>query len=172
MTVLKEFNTTGNIGDVPFYDLMNRFKSLGNNTYEFHGNVRFPENATIENLHIDGLIYGRNFDNFLNSVVFINENNVTISGTKVFKNSVIFNNELAVRDKLNDIDLKRFHDKAVFINKPFSVKSKIIFKNAIKVEKNVVIERKFETESIMGINVNDLKYNVLYLNKPRHIEGQ
>ncbi|OAD53575.1 hypothetical protein WN48_09737 [Eufriesea mexicana] len=170
VTVLKEFNTSGNIGDVPFYDLMNRFKSLGNNTYELHGNVRFPENTTIENLHIDGLIYGRNFDSFLNSVVFINEDNVTISGTKVFKNSITFNDEFTVRDKLNDVDLKRFQEKAIFINKPFSVKSKIIFKNGIKVKKNVQVGTKFETKSIMGIDVNDLKYNILYLNRPNHIE--
>ncbi|KAF3425333.1 hypothetical protein E2986_03027 [Frieseomelitta varia] len=171
VTVLEKFNTTGSIGDIPFYNLMDRFNRLGNSSYELHGDVRFLNNVTVNNLYTIGLIQGKNFDDFLNTIIFNIEDNLIISGTKVFQNSVIFNDRLVVRDKLNNIDLKRFQQKAIFIDQPFSVKSKIIFKDGIKIEKDLAVSRNLKTKSIMGIDANNLYDNVLILDKPNYIEG-
>ncbi|XP_053973610.1 uncharacterized protein LOC128873789 [Hylaeus volcanicus] len=170
VTVLKEFKTTGNIGSVPFRDLMGRFKSLGNNTFEIHGEVRFSPNLTIENLFANELIQGIDLDSFLKTVVFTNEDNVTISGTKVFENLVTFNDSFIVQDKLNDIDLKKFWKKAVFVDKPFSIRSKIVFKDGMKIEKELTVKTDFDPKSIMGVDINELKLDVLYLNRPTYIK--
>lgn len=171
ITVFNEFNATGKINNLSFHDLMDRFKSLVNDTFEYHGDVYFNNNVVIEHLHTNGSIQGKNFDSFLNTVVFKNEDNVIISGRKVFENSVTFDRSFIVHDKLNDIDLKRFQEKAVFIDKPFSIKSKIIFTDGIKVENDIAVKTNFEPKSIMGINIDDLRLNVLYLNRPTYITG-
>ncbi|CAL7939823.1 unnamed protein product [Xylocopa violacea] len=171
MTIYKDFNVTGNIGDIPFYELTNKFKSLGNNTFELRGNVHFVDNVTVKNLDTYGLIQGRNFDSFLNTVVFKKQDNLTISGTKVFQNSVTFNDTFVVNDKLNDVDLKRFYQKAVFVDKPFSIKSKVTFKDDILVEKVLAVQTSLDAQSVMGIDLNDLRFNLLYLNKPTYVGG-
>ena len=171
VTILKEFNTTGSIGDVPYYNLIKKFKRLGNNSYELHGDVRFLNDVTIKNLYTNGSIQGKNFDHFLTMIMFNNKDNLTVSGTKVFENTVIFNDTFVVQDKLNDIDLKRFQEKVVFIDKPFFIKSKIIFRDGIKIEKDLAVWTNLTTKSIMGIDVNDLHHDVLNLNRPNYIEG-
>lgn len=171
VTILKEFNTTGSIGDVPYYNLIKKFKRLGNNSYELHGDVRFLNDVTIKNLYTNGSIQGKNFDHFLTMIMFNNKDNLTVSGTKVFENTVIFNDTFVVQDKLNDIDLKRFQEKVVFIDKPFFIKSKIIFRDGIKIEKDLAVWTNLTTKSIMGIDVNDLHQDVLNLNRPNYIEG-
>nr|XP_003700076.1 PREDICTED: uncharacterized protein LOC100883089 [Megachile rotundata] len=167
ITVLNKFNVTGKINDIPFQDLMDRFKLVGD-TYVLNGDVHFNDNVTIQNLYTNGSIQGKDFNSFLKDIVFKDEDNVTISGKKVF-NSVTFENSITVHDKLNDIDLKRFWEKAVFIDKPFKIKSKIIFKGGILVDGDVTVKQSFETKSIMGIDVDELRHNVLHLNKPAYI---
>ncbi|CAK9817947.1 hypothetical protein ANTQUA_LOCUS9611 [Anthophora quadrimaculata] len=170
VTISKEFNATGNIGNVSFQGLTDRFKSLENDTYELRGNVSFPKNVIIENLHVNGSIQGRNLDEFLNTVVFKNEEDLTISGTKVFQNSVTFQDAFVVRDKLNDIDLKKFQEKAVFIDKPFTIESEVVFKESIKIEKDIAVDKSLETTSIMGIDMDAMKLNILYLDRPAYID--
>lgn len=170
VTIINEFNAIGNIGDVPFHDLIDRFKFLGNNSYELGGNVRFFNNVSVENLFINGTIQGTDFDGFLETTIPKNEDNVTISGTKVFQSPVTFNGAFVVRDALNDIDLKRFR-KAVFVDKPFSVESKLIFKDGMKIEKDIAVETEFKVKSVMGVDVDKLRLNVLYLNRPTYIKG-
>ncbi|XP_076763161.1 female sterile (1) Nasrat [Xylocopa sonorina] len=171
MTIYKEFNVTGNIGDIPFYDFTNKFKALGNNTFELSGDVHFANNVTVNNFYTYELIQGRNFDSFLNTVVLKKQDNLTISGTKVFQNSVTFNDTFVVYDKLNDVDLKRFYRKAVFTDKPFSIKSKVTFKDDVLVEKVLAVQTSLEAHSVMGIDLNDLRFNLLYLNKPTYVAG-
>ncbi|XP_078052187.1 female sterile (1) Nasrat [Augochlora pura] len=170
VTVLEKFHATGSIGNIKFEDLVNRRKSLGNNSYEFHENVNFPNNVTIKNLVVNGSIQGRDFDAFLKTVIFKNENNVVITGAKVFENLVTFNDEFYVHDKLNDIDLNSFWNNAVFIDKPFFIKSKIIFENDIQVENDLIVKTDLAVGSVMGIDVNELKLGVLYRNRPLYIE--
>ncbi|KOC67832.1 hypothetical protein WH47_12162 [Habropoda laboriosa] len=170
VTILKEFNATGNIGNVSFQGLMDRFKPLENNTFELHGSIRFPNNVTIENLYLNGSIQGRNMDEFLNAVVLKKEDDLTISGTKVFEGSITFKDAFVVRERLNDIDLKKFDEKAVFIDKPFSVESKIVFKDDIKVEKDLAVKTSLEAKSIMGIDIEEMKLNVLHLDRPTYID--
>lgn len=171
MTVSEYFDSTGNINGVPYRELTDKFRYLGNNSYEIHGDIRFLDNVTIENLYVNGSIQGTDFDDFLNTVIYKDEDNVTVSGTKIFEDTVTFNDEFFVHEKLNDIDLRRFREKAVFINAPFSVKSKIIFKDGIKVEKNIVVKKSLEAKSIMGIDIDELRSNVLYLNRPSYVDG-
>lgn len=171
MTVSEYFNATGNINGVPYRELTDKFRYLGNNSYEFRGDVRFLDDVTIENLYVNGSIQGTDFDDFLNTVIYKDEDNVTVSGTKIFENTVTFNDGFFIHEKLNDIDLRRFREKAVYIDAPFSVKSKIIFKDGIKVEKDIVVKKSLEAKSIMGIDIEELRANVLYLNRPTYVDG-
>ncbi|XP_017877319.1 uncharacterized protein LOC108623376 [Ceratina calcarata] len=171
ITVSNDFNVTGKINHIPFHNFTNRFKFVGNNTYEFGDGINFPGNVTVENLQTTGLIDGKNFTEFLDTVIYKDKDNLTITGTKIFKNKVIFNNSFIANDRLNDIDLKRFYEKAVFIDKPFSIKSKVIFKDALKVEKDIIVKKNLEAKSIMGIDLDDLKKNVMNVNRPIHIDG-
>ncbi|XP_076299870.1 female sterile (1) Nasrat [Lasioglossum baleicum] len=170
VTVREKFHATGSIGDVNFQDLMGKRKFLGNNTYEYNGNVHFPENVSIENLVVNGTTQGTDFDSFYKSIIFTTESNVSISGPKVFKNSVTFNNAFFVREKLNDIDLQNFWKNAVFVDKPFFIRSKVVFEDDVRVQAHLIVKTDFEAGSVMGVDVNELKLDVLYLNRPVYIE--
>lgn len=171
VTILNDFHATKSIGSIPFQDLVNRFRSLGSNTYEIRGDVRFPSNVSIENVLTNGSIQGTDFNSFLNTTIFRNEDNVTISGAKVFQRPVTFKGAFDVRDRLNDIDLKRFREKAVLVGKPFSVGSKLVFKDGVRIEKDVAVKTEFRVGKLMGVDLGELRLSVLYLNRPTYIKG-
>ncbi|KZC06056.1 hypothetical protein WN55_07142 [Dufourea novaeangliae] len=170
VTVLEKFNATGSIGDIPFQNLMDKLKPLGNNTYELRGTVLFSKNVTIENLFVNGFIQGIDFDDFLGTTISKHEDNVTISGVKVFHGSVTINDSFSVDEKLNGIDLKKFWDCAVFIDKPFFIKSRVVFKEDVEVKKDLIVKTDLQAKSIMGIDIDELKLTVLYLNRPTYVK--
>ncbi|XP_076237942.1 female sterile (1) Nasrat [Calliopsis andreniformis] len=169
LTILNNFNATGNIGSISYEDLISRFKPLGKDTYELVGNVRFYNNVSIENLFTNGTIQGTDFGSFLSTTVARNEDNVTVFGAKVFQGPVTFKGAFLVRDKLNDIDLKRFQ-KAVFVDRPFSVRTKLVFKDGVRIEEDIEVETEFQAKSLMGVDVNELRLDVHYLNRPTYIK--
>lgn len=110
------------------------------------------------------------FDNFLETVIFQNDTNVTISGLKVFKGPIIFNNIFTIDGSLNNLDLNRFHKNAVHIDKPFSIDTKIRFKEDIYVRKTLVVKT-LRSNTIMKVDMQDLQENVIALNKLNYFSG-
>ncbi|XP_014477138.1 PREDICTED: uncharacterized protein LOC106745761 [Dinoponera quadriceps] len=164
ITVLKNFNITGKIGsEMYLYNFTDRFKPLGNNSYALRGNFRFTENVSIARLDVSGPIQGSMFDNFLQKTVAKNESNITIFGNKLFRNKVIFDDKFIIVDKLDNIELRNFHEKAVYIDKPFSISSKIVFKEDIHVQKNLLVKERLQTSTIMGVDMKDLWENAILL---------
>lgn len=169
--VLKNFNTTGKIGNVPLRDFTNRFKSLGNNSYALRGNFYFNETTSITRLNISGLIQRSMFNNFLETVIFKNDINITLSGLKIFKSPITFNNTFIIDGSLNNLDLNTFHKSAVYIDKPFSIDIKIIFKEDVYIRKALVVKTELQSNTIMKIDMQDLQENVVALNELNYFSG-
>ncbi|KAG7197315.1 hypothetical protein KM043_018433 [Ampulex compressa] len=169
VNVLRNFSTTGKINDVPFEDLINKVRSLGNNEYEILDEVEFTNNVSIVNLFVNGSIQGMSFDNFLDNVVFKDEDNVTITGPKVFKNSVVFKDALILANTLNDLNLTKFYETVVLANKPIHISSPVKFTQGINVEKDLIVKKNLDVKSIMGIDMDELQASVLYVNRPMYI---
>lgn len=168
---MNNFYATGKIRNISWSDFTNRFKAIGNNSYALRGNFHFTENASIIKLDVDGAIQGTTFDSFLQTAIFKNDTNVMISGGKSFLSPVTFQGAFIINGSLNDIDLHGFHEKAVYIDKPFSIKSKVVFKEAVHVRKNLQVKTKLQSNTIMGVNMKDLRENTIARNKPRYFPG-
>ncbi|XP_025075109.1 uncharacterized protein LOC105431077 [Pogonomyrmex barbatus] len=173
ITVLRNFNTTGRIGNVVFLsDFTNRFKALEANSYALCGNFYFTETSSIIRLNVSGFIQELMLNNFMETIIFKNYGNITISGLKLFNNSVTFNDAFNIDGSLNDLDLYRFHKSVVYVDKPFSIDTKIIFKEDIYLQKNLLVKRKLQSSTIMGVDMTDLHENVIILNKPKYFSAR
>ncbi|XP_012057498.1 PREDICTED: uncharacterized protein LOC105620619 [Atta cephalotes] len=172
VTVLRNFNTTGKIGNsVLLSDFTNRFKDK-DNSYVFHGNVHFIETASVTRLNVSGSIQGSMLNNFFKTMIFKNDTNVTIFGLKLFKNSVTFNNAFNIDGSLNNLDLYRFYENVVYINKPFSINIKVMFRENVYLRKNLVVKNKLQPYTIMEVDMKDFQENVIALNKPKYFPAR
>lgn len=170
--ISKNFNTTGKIGNAVFLnDFTDRFKKLENNSYALRGNFYFVEIASIERLNVSGSTQESMLDSFLQTVIFKNDANVTIRGLKLFKNSVTFNSAFNIDGSLNDLDLHSFHENVVYIDKPFLIGTKVIFREDVYLQKNLVIKTKLQSNTIMGVDMKDLQANIIVSNEPKYISG-
>lgn len=110
-------------------------------------------------------------DNFLETVIFNNDENITISALKSLKNSVTFNDIFNIDGSLNDLDLHRFHENVVYADKPFSINTNVTFRGDVYLQKNLVVEAKLQSNTIMEVDIKDLQENVIVLNKPNYFPG-
>lgn len=110
------------------------------------------------------------FNNFLETVIFKNDTNITISGLKVFKSPITFNSTFIIDGSLNNLDLNRFKN-AVYIDKPFSIDIKIIFKEDVYISKALVVKTELQSNTIMKVDMQDLQENVIALNKLNYFSG-
>lgn len=155
-----------------FHDFTDRFKLLGNNSYALRGNVSFIEFASVRELNVSGSIQGVAFDSFVKTIISKNDTNVTISGLKLFKNSVAFNGMFTIDGSLNDLDLDSFHKDAVYIDKPFTINSRVIFKENVHINKDLIVKQKLQPNTVMGVDMKELRDNAIALNKPMYITGE
>ncbi|XP_024892131.1 uncharacterized protein LOC112467658 [Temnothorax curvispinosus] len=173
VTVFKNFNTTGKIGNSVFLnDFTDRFKTLEDSSYVLRGNFYFTETASVTKLNVSGSIQGSKLDSFLETTIFKNDANVTISGLKLFKNSVKFNGAFNIDGSLNDLDLHRFHENVVCIDKPFSIDTKVMFRKDVHLQKSLIVKTKLQAITIMGVDIKDLQENVIDLNKPKYFPAR
>lgn len=171
ITVLRNFNTSGKIGNSVFLnDFTNRFKDK-DNSYALRGNVYFIETASVTRLNVSGSIQGSLLNSFFKTMIFKNDTNVTIFGLKLFKDSITFNDAFNIDGSLNNIDLYRFHENVVYIDKPFSINTKVTFGENVYLRKNLVVKNKLQSYTIMEVDMKDLQENVIALNKPKYFPG-
>ncbi|KAK0163151.1 hypothetical protein PV327_006859 [Microctonus hyperodae] len=128
------------------------------------------DTVDINKLFITGNIQDKNFNEFIESVVFLDSENVTITGTKIFKNSVSFHN-LTIEKEFNNIYLEKYFHDIVRIDKPMKIKSKLIFHDDIIINGDLIITKNLKTKTIMGINYNELLSNAMYINQPTTVSG-
>ncbi|KAL2738006.1 hypothetical protein V1478_002092 [Vespula squamosa] len=167
VNVVGNFDATGKINKVYFRDLINRVRKLDDETFELNSNVRFDDSIEIIDLTTDGTIDGMNFNEFNRSVVFKKEDNVTFTGAKRFQGSLTFDESfLIVEEALNDINLKEFYEKAIFIDKPFAINSSVLFQEDVVAEKNLEILETLDVKTIGGVDVVGLKDTIAYLDRP------
>lgn len=170
--MLRNFNTTGKIGNSIFLsNFTDRFKSIENNSYALRGNFYFIESASVIRLNVSGAIQESILENVLETIIFKNDANITISGLKLFENSVTFNGAFNIDGSLNDLDLYRFHENVVYIDKPFSIDTKVMFKKDIYLRNGIVVKTTLQSNTIMGVDIKNLQKNVVVLNKPKYFPG-
>lgn len=111
------------------------------------------------------------FDSFLERVIFKNDANITVSGLKIFKSPITFNNVFIIDGSLNNFDLNRFHKNAVYIDKPFSINIKVTFKEDVYIQKALVVKTELDSTTIVQVDMKDLQENVIALNKLSYFSG-
>ncbi|KYM97637.1 hypothetical protein ALC62_11932 [Cyphomyrmex costatus] len=114
VTVLRNFNTTGKIGNsVVLSDFTDRFKAT-NNSYALRGNVYFIETDSVTRLNVNGLIQGSTLSTriILNNVTF-QENIKVMQVNDLQTNLLILLNmrQFIMTDKLNctNVTVKNIH---------------------------------------------------------------
>ncbi|XP_011876315.1 PREDICTED: uncharacterized protein LOC105566711 [Vollenhovia emeryi] len=173
VVVFKNFNTTGKIGNsVYLSDFTDSFELSENNSYVLRGNFCFTEAASITKLNVNGSIEGSTLDSFLDTVIFRNDTDITIFGLKLFKHSVTFNDAFNIDGSLNDLDLHGFHKNVVYIDKPFAIDSKVTFRKDVRLQKDLVVKTRLQSNTIMGVDIKDLQENVVGLNMPKYFSGR
>lgn len=168
--VEKSFSSDGKINDVIYEQLIDRFSYSGSNTLELHGNFRFVDNCDVENLRIDGPIQGITFDNFLDTVIFQGDD-VHISGSKIFTDSVTFGKNFTISNEYNGLDLGPFNHKAVFSDKEIHIDCKIIFKNDLILAGDLVVEEKLNCKTVARVDIEELTSNAIFLDRPSYVSG-
>jgi hypothetical protein len=152
-------------------DFANRSQSLGNSSYLLRGDFYFTEIVTVRNLDVNGSIQQSAFDDFLTTTISNGDANVAILGRKLFNNSVTFNREFIIDGTLNDIDLRRFRESAVYIDKPLSMNAKVVFSEDVHVRKDVVVKRKLQSGTVWGVDLSELQESVVALDEVRYFPG-
>lgn len=166
------FETWAKIGGISWQGIRERFRYLGNNTYTVNGDLRFTsENVKIRNLVTD-TIYGVRFNDFLRSVVYKNSANITIDGPIVFNEDVTINAPFMITESYNDLDLKYFYDHAVRVDRPFFVKSKVIFDQNVAVHEDLIVHEHLEAKTVGGEDLKKLYDNAAFIDRPTYIHGK
>jgi len=91
-------------------------------------NFYFTDTASVTRLNVSGSIQGSMLNSFLKTIIQKKNANVTISGIKLFKSLITFNDVFNIDGSLNDLDLHRFRENVIFIDAPFLINTKVIFK--------------------------------------------
>lgn len=152
--------------------MTNRVKKFDEDTFEVNSNVRFVDSIEIIDLFVNGTIVGIYFDEFAKSVVYVGEDDVTLTGVKHFRGSLTFNESfLIVEETLNDIHLKEFYEKAIYIDKPIAINSSVLFRDDIVVKKDLEIHETLDVKTIGGVDIDNLKDVVAYLDQPFFFPG-
>ncbi|XP_011699083.1 PREDICTED: uncharacterized protein LOC105456604, partial [Wasmannia auropunctata] len=173
VVVLRNFNTTGKIGNSVFLsDFTDRFKTVKDKSYALRGHFYFIETASVTRLNVNGSSQGSMLDNFLKTIIFKNDENVTMSGLKLFKKSITFNDTFNIDGSLNDLDLHRFHENVIYIDKPFLINTKVMFREDIYLRKNLVVKAKLQSQIIMKVDIKELQENVIAVNKPKYFPAR
>jgi len=152
-------------------DFAKRFQSLGNSSYVLRGDFHFTEIAAVRNLDVNGSIQQSAFNDFLATTISNSDANVTMLGRKLFNNSVTFDRAFTIDGSLNDIDLHRFNESAVFIDKPLSMNSDVVFSKNVHVRRDVVVKTRLQSGTVWDVDLNELQESVVALDKVRYFPG-
>ncbi|XP_043288251.1 uncharacterized protein fs(1)N [Venturia canescens] len=170
--VLDAFETAGKIGGIVWQEIRDRFKSVGNETFAAKGNISFlDEDVKVSSLLVTERIQGVDIADFQKSVIYKSSKNIVIEGPLIFKNPVTIDSRFVVTETYNDLDLKNFYEKAVRIDRPLNVRSKIVFTKNLHVKKNLVVDDELESETIGGINLKKVHENAVFVDRPTSIPG-
>lgn len=110
-------------------------------------------------------------DDFLRTTIPANDANVTISGRKIFNNTVTFQRAFTIDGSLNDLDLHRFHERAVYIDKPLAINSDVVFKRDVHVQRDISVKRKLRSSTIRGVDMRELHESVIALDRVAYFPG-
>ncbi|XP_063976811.1 uncharacterized protein LOC135162367 [Diachasmimorpha longicaudata] len=169
-TVEKTFGSSITIGNVSLDDVKQQFTSTSDGKFILNGNFKFFEDVAIQDLLINGLIQSVEFSNLSDSFVFLDSEIISITGSKLLKNTVKFNN-LTITDRLNENDLKEFYENIIILDGPPLVKGRLVASGDVIIKGDIIAKKKIHVETMMGVNVTKLLENAAYLNQPVHIPG-
>ncbi|KAK2582473.1 hypothetical protein KPH14_004779 [Odynerus spinipes] len=171
VNVLGTFDATGKINNISFRNLMNRVKKVDDDTFELNDNVQFTNDVEVIDLKTNGTIDGINFNEFAKSLVFKNEDNVTLIEPIIFLGLVTFEDSVIIEETLNGVNLKEFYKNAIFIDKPFTINSSTIFEEDIVVKKGLEITKNLEVTTIGDVDIGNLIDRIIYVDRPFYIDS-
>lgn len=170
--MLEKFETDGKIGGIPWQEIRDKVKFVGNETYVTIGNISFTnDDVKIENLFVTDNIQNVDIADFQKSLIYKNSQNITIYGPVIFKNRVTIDARFVVTETFNDLDVKNFYEKAVLIDRPFKVKSKILFTKNLHAEKDLVITDELKAKTVGKIDLRKTYENAAFVDRPVSIPG-
>ncbi|XP_011310708.1 uncharacterized protein fs(1)N isoform X2 [Fopius arisanus] len=168
-TVLKSFDGNKKIGNVTLNEIKKRIHSVADRKFLLNGNFRFPGTVDIRNLLINGSIQGVDFNALEESLVFLNNENISISGPLLLKNSVKLGN-LTITHRLNDNNLQDFYKNVVLLGGP--INGRLITSGDVMVRGDLLVTGRIDVKNMMDIDVNQLRENAVYLNQPAFTPGE
>ncbi|CAD7086743.1 unnamed protein product [Hermetia illucens] len=135
------------------------------------GEVEFKGQTTVDRLTIDGKINGFEGPNTLFKEIVFKNMSTTITGRKVFKNILKFDQGVTV-GTLNGLDVARILDNVVYVNSktPVEIWNPIVFKSPITAE-GVQVEGNVFTSNVMGCQLSEWLNNSLRIDQSISIQG-
>ncbi|XP_012258269.2 uncharacterized protein LOC105687306 [Athalia rosae] len=170
VTVTNSFVADGKINDVVYSELRERFWITDGELIELRGDFEIPEKVRIKNLTITGSVQGVDFSGFLADVVFRNDD-IYISGSKVFRNSVTFKENLTIVNEYNSVDLTDFNQKAVRVDNDIFIDCMVVFKDDLTLAGDLTVLDKLYARSVAQVNIEELKSTAIFLNRSSYVEG-
>lgn len=107
----------------------------------------------------------------MESLIYLNDTNIEIPCTKILSGPVQFNDYITVTKNLAGVDLEKFYEKVIRIDKPTFVNSPVIFANDVILDKDLTVVDSLKVGTIQGINIDNLIENAVYVNRPTSILG-
>lgn len=172
VNVQSQFDSSGKINDVFFKDISKVIQRLDEKIFKLKGDfLVYGDNSSVQNFYASGELQQKNIDVFMENLIYLDEKNVEIKGNKYFNNTVEFSNGVSISDNFENLDLQKFYENVVLIDRPLSLrKSSVIFEGDIMVENDLIV-RNLRTVTLKSINIDDLRDNVVHLNRPQFIGG-
>ncbi|XP_058805906.1 uncharacterized protein LOC131672587 [Phymastichus coffea] len=167
--VLEKFDSRGKINDVNYENMHVDIEKVNDTIYTFTGDFLIDDYLSIKNLIVAGQIQEKDIIQFLDNLIYLNDTRVMISSTKIFNNTVKFNDYVTASKRLNDVELELFYKYGIFIDKSAIINSALIFENDVLLEKDLVIQNSLKVNTIKGINVENMMENAVYFNRPTSI---
>lgn len=172
MIVRDSFNSSRKINDVLFKDIGEVIQKLAEKSYKLKGDFLIHDYCFVRNLNVHGKLQEKRVDELMENLVYVYDEHVEITGTKYFNNSVYFFGGVSLSNKFENLDLQKFYESVILTDRPISIfNSTVVFESDIMIENDLTVRNNLKTSTLKGINIDELKDNVIYLNRPVFIAG-
>ncbi|OXU21662.1 hypothetical protein TSAR_016063 [Trichomalopsis sarcophagae] len=169
VTVEKVFESNGKFNDIVFQNISSTVHQLDEKLFKLNGEFFIVNESLVKDLNVYGYTQKKSMDNFVENLIFLNENIISVSGKKIFSDSVNFVTDIFLRKNLNKINLENFFQTTLLNDIPIFLNSRIMFNSDILVGADIVIQNNLQATAIKRINIEELMENAVYLNRPTFI---
>ncbi|RZF37415.1 hypothetical protein LSTR_LSTR011692 [Laodelphax striatellus] len=160
------FQVDGLLNGINFSELKENWKYSDDGVSQWHGNLSFGNDVTIDNFTIEGFILGTNFTKFVENV-YIKNKNLNSSPSVILENDVSVLGDIFITGSYNDMNVEEFSKNVVFTTEMSEVKGNVSFTGKLIVSKDLRVFKSLDPVTLYGCDVEEWKNNAIYINKFR-----